>query len=111
MSFLSQFGHNLSIMVYVIYAFGGLYIVLCATMLYVFYRGRYFGLFLMGVTYGTSGVLAIALPHWWPLVAGFVLVWLLKLLRLEPGAEPPSEAKAEIEPPSRQEKQESEQTR
>jgi len=40
------------------------------------------------VTYGASGVLAIALPHWWPLVAGFVLVWLLKLLGLEPSHEP-----------------------
>jgi len=33
------------------------------------------------------------LTHWWPLVAGFVLVWLLRLLGLDPDtqkkAEPP----------------------
>ena len=37
-----------------------------------------------------KGVLALALPHWWPLVAGFVLVWMLKLLGLEPRVEPPA---------------------
>lgn len=71
-------------MIYISYVLAGLFIVLSCAMLYAFYRGRDFGLFIIGVTYGTSGVLAIALPHWWPLVAGFVLVWLLKLLGLEP---------------------------
>ena len=92
-------------MVYVIHGFGGLFIVLSSAMLYAFYRDRNFGLFIMGVTYGASGVLAIALPHWWPLVAGFVLVWLLKLLGLEPSAEPPTESKTNIEPPRRREHQ------
>jgi hypothetical protein len=41
----------------------------------------------MGVTYSVSGVLALALPHWWPLAAGFVLVWILKWLGLEPGVD------------------------
>jgi len=75
-------------MIYIIYVLAGLFIALSCAMLYAFYRGRNFGLFIMGVTYGTSGVLALALPHWWPLVAGFVLVWLLKLLGLEPSHEP-----------------------
>jgi hypothetical protein len=75
-------------MVYLTYGFGGLFIVLSCAMLYAFYRGRDFGLFIMGVTYGASGVLALALLHWWPLVAGFVLVWMLKLLGLEPEHEP-----------------------
>ena len=92
-------------MVYVIHGFGGLFIVLSSAMLYAFYRDRNFGLFIMGVTYGASGVLAIALPHWWPLVAGFVLVWLLKLLGLESSAEPPTESRTNIEPPRRQENQ------
>ena len=87
-------------MVYLIYGFAGLFIVLSCAMLYAYYRGRDFGLFIIGVTYGASGVLALALPHWWPLVAGFVLVWLLKLLGLEPSAEPPGESETNIEPPS-----------
>jgi hypothetical protein len=75
-------------MIYIIYVLAGIFIVLSCAMLYAYYRGRNFGLFIMGVTYGTSGLLAITLPHWWPLVAGFVLVWLLKLLGLEPGYTP-----------------------
>jgi hypothetical protein len=75
-------------MIYIIYVVSGLFISLSCAMLYAFYRDRNFGLFIMGVTYGASGLLALALPHWWPLVAGFVIVWLLKLLGLEPGYEP-----------------------
>ena len=92
-------------MIYIIYVLAGLFIVLSCAMLYAYYRGRNFGLFIMGVTYGTSGVLALTLPHWWPLVAGFVLVWLLKLLGLEPSVEPPAESTTNIEPPRRQENQ------
>ena len=78
-------------MIYVIYAVAVLFILLSSTMLYVFYRQRDFGLLVMGVTYGVSGVLALALPHWWPLAAGFVLVWVLKWPGLEPGSEPKDE--------------------
>lgn len=92
-------------MIYITYVLAGLFIVLSCAMLYAFYRGRNFGLFIMGVTYGASGLLALALPHWWPLVAGFVLVWLLKFLGLEPGVEPPRESETNIEPPRRRENQ------
>jgi hypothetical protein len=89
-------------MIYAIYIFGGLFIALAGAMMYVFYRSQHFGMFLMGAIYATSGVLAIALPHWWPLVTGFVLVWLMRLLGLEPKIEPPAEAREEpAEPASR----------
>jgi len=74
-------------MLYVIYGFAGLFLVICAAMLYVFYRERHIGIFLMAITYGTSGLLAITLAHWWPLVVGFVLVWMLRMLGLEPRVE------------------------
>jgi hypothetical protein len=70
-------------MLYVIYAFAGLFVALGAMMFYVFYRQRHFGMLLMGMTYSMSGLLAIVLPHWWPLVAGFVMAWMLKMLGLE----------------------------
>src|SRR5687768_14037685 len=104
-------------MIYVIYVLAVLFIGLGAAMFYVFYRERHFGMFLMGMTYSMSGLLAMALPHWWPLVAGFVMAWMLKMLGLEMGPEeaagtaPPSrvegagmgdEGKAGSEPPSRQ---------
>jgi len=56
-------------MIYVIYVVSVLFILLSGTMLYVFYRQRDFGVLVMGVTYGLSGMLALALPHWWPLAA------------------------------------------
>jgi len=88
-------------MIYVIYAFGGFFVILSLVMLYVFYREQHFGTFLMAITYGLSGLLAIALPHWWPLVAGFVMVWMLRLMGLEPSHEPArdetDESKAEGE--------------
>jgi hypothetical protein len=70
-------------MIYVIYVFAVLFLGLGATMFYVFYRERHFGMLLMGMTYSMSGLLAMVLPHWWPLVAGFVMVWMLKMLGLE----------------------------
>jgi hypothetical protein len=74
-------------MIYVTYVVAGTFIALSFAMLYVFYRSSHFGMFVMGLTYGCSGLLAILLGHWWPLVAGFVLVWILKYLGLEPGDE------------------------
>jgi hypothetical protein len=70
-------------MIYVIYVLAAVFVALGAMMFYVFYRERHFGMLLMGMTYSMSGLLAIALPHWWPLVAGFVMVWMLKMLGLE----------------------------
>jgi hypothetical protein len=72
-------------MIYVIYVFAAVFVLLGCGMLYVFYRERHFGMFLMGVTYGCSGLMAFTVAHWWPLIAGFVLVWMLKMLGLEMG--------------------------
>jgi hypothetical protein len=87
-------------MIYVIYAFGGFFVLLSLVMLYVFYREQHFGTFLMAITYGLSGLLAIALPDWWPLVVGFVMVWMLRLMGMEqamPSKDEGGEAKAEGE--------------
>ena len=74
-------------MIYVIYVFAGIFLLLGSMMFYVFYRERHFGMLLMAMTYTMSALLAIVLPHWWPLVAGFVMVWMLKMLGLEMGPE------------------------
>ena len=74
-------------MVYVIYFFAGVFILLAVGMFFAYYRTRHFGLFIMAVTYASSGLLAVGLPHWWPLVTGFVLVWMLRMLGLEPQVE------------------------
>jgi hypothetical protein len=46
---------------------------------------------IMGITYGASGLLAIMVAHWWPLIAGIALAWMLKFLGLEPEADYPDE--------------------
>ena len=40
----------------------------------------------MGITYAASAGLAIVLMHYWSLIAGFVLAWILRLLGLDPDA-------------------------
>lgn len=85
-------------MIYVLYVFAGLFIALALAMLYVYYRERHIGMFLMGVAYGTAGALAIMVSHWWPLVAGFVLVWMLKMLGLEMEPRPLPEESAKTDP-------------
>jgi hypothetical protein len=71
-------------MTYVVYFLGGAFFVIALAMFFAYYRSRHFGLFIMATTYAASGLLAISLPHWWPLVTGFALVWVLKYLGLEP---------------------------
>jgi hypothetical protein len=82
-------------MIYVVSILGGFYVFLSLAMLYVFYREQHFGTFLMAITYGLSGLLAITLPHWWPLIVGFVMVWLLRLMGMEQSIPAPEDGKAE----------------
>ena len=77
----------------VIYIVSGLFIVLSLALLFAYYRTRNGGLLLMSLTYGASAGLALTLMHWWPLAAGFVLAWVLRLLGLDPG--PNTESKQE----------------
>ncbi len=68
----------------IIYLFAASFIFMAAALMITYRRTRHYGVFLLGLTYGASAGLAIALTHWWPLVAGFVLVWILRLLGLDP---------------------------
>jgi hypothetical protein len=69
----------------VIYVFAGLFLLLALGMLLGYYRTRHPGLVLMASCYGTASVLSVMLMHWWPLVAGFVLAWILRMMGLDPG--------------------------
>jgi hypothetical protein len=74
-------------MIYVIYFFASGFAVIAAMMYFAWYRTRHFGLFVLATTYAVSSLLAFSVLHWWPLVTGFVLVWVLKYLGLEPKVE------------------------
>ena len=68
----------------VIYLFASLFVVVSIMMLWAYRRLRHFGLFVMALTYGIAAALAFTMLEWWPLVAGYGLVWLLKFIGLDP---------------------------
>ena len=71
-------------MTIVIYILAALFIVLCVALLFGYRRTQHAGLLLMSIVYGTSAALALWKVHWWPLAAGFALVWAMRLLGMEP---------------------------
>ena len=71
-------------MTYFIYIVSGLFIVLSVTIVFGYRRTQHAGLLLMAIVYGVSAVLALWKMHWWPLAGGFALVWIMRLLGMEP---------------------------
>jgi len=71
-------------MTIVIYIISGLFILLCVALLFGYRRTQHAGLLLMSIIYGASAGLALWNMHWWPLAAGFALVWMMRLLGMEP---------------------------
>jgi hypothetical protein len=68
----------------VIYFFAASFVFMAVALIITYRRTRHYGVFLLGLTYAASAVLAVVITHWWPLVAGFVLVWVLRFLGLDP---------------------------
>jgi hypothetical protein len=68
----------------VIYFFAASFAFMALALLFTYKRTRHYGVLVLGIAYGASAALALVLMHWWPLVAGFVLVWVLRLLGLDP---------------------------
>ena len=67
-----------------IYIISGLFILLCVALIFGYRRTQHGGLLLMSLIYGVSAALALWKMHWWPLAAGFALVWVMRLLGMEP---------------------------
>ena len=74
-------------MTILIYFFASLFVVISVLMLWAYRRLRHYGLFIMALTYGVSAGLAFSLTHWWPLIAGYGMVWILKLIGLDPDSD------------------------
>jgi urea transporter len=68
----------------VIYLFAASFVFMAVALMVTYRRTRHYGVFLLGITYAVAAALAVVLTHWWPLVAGFVLVWVLRFLGLDP---------------------------
>lgn len=69
----------------IIYVFSASFILMAGALGFTWYRTRHIGMLIMAATYGAAGALAIVVTDWWPLVAGFGLVWVFKLLGFDPG--------------------------
>ena len=83
-----------------VYVLSASFVLMAVAMLLAYRRTGHHGLFMMGMTYGASGGLAIALMHWWPLVLGYVLVWVLKALGLDPDRDIQQQRRSEAAPAS-----------
>ena len=68
----------------IIYVFAASYIFMAVALMITYKRTRHYGVFLLGLAYAVSAVLAVVLMHWWPLVAGFAIVWVLRFFGLDP---------------------------
>jgi hypothetical protein len=69
----------------IIYVFSASFILMAVALLFTYQRTRHYGVFVIGLVYGAAAGTALVLMHWWPLVAGFAIVWILKLIGLDPG--------------------------
>lgn len=70
-----------------IYIISASFIMIMLALFFAYRRTGHYGMFIMGLTYGASAGLAITITHWWPLVVGYALVWVLKLIGLDPGTD------------------------
>jgi uncharacterized membrane protein HdeD (DUF308 family) len=68
----------------IIYFFAASFVFMAVALMVTYKRTRHYGVFLLALAYAVSAALAVVLAHWWPLVAGFALVWVLRFLGLDP---------------------------
>jgi len=69
----------LILLVILLYFVASAFIVLGFMMLYVYRRTHHPTLLLLSFIYSGSGLVAGYSMQWWPLIAGIVVAWLLKL--------------------------------
>lgn len=73
-------------MMIIAYVFAASFVFLGAALMLTYRQTRNIGVLVIGTTYVAAAVLTVALAHWWPLVAGFVVAWILRLAGLDPDA-------------------------
>jgi hypothetical protein len=72
------------LLVILLYFVASVFIVIGFLLLFGFYRTRRWEMVIMSFVYSASGLAAGYSLQWWPLVAGFVVVWLLKIAGYDP---------------------------
>ncbi len=75
-------------MVILLYFLASVFIVIGFMMLFAYHRTRRRELILLSFVYSSSGLAAGYSLQWWPLIAGFVVAWLLKFAGFDPERPP-----------------------
>ncbi len=79
-------------MAWLVYSFALMYGCWGLALFFAYTRSKHHGLLLLGMTFASAGVLAVMLTHWWPLLAGFAITWVLRAMGMDP---PPEEVTGE----------------
>jgi Na+/melibiose symporter-like transporter len=72
----------------ILYFVASTFIVIGFMMLFAFHRTRRWEMVLLSFVYSGSGLAAAYSLQWWPLIAGFVVAWLLKFAGYDPDKPP-----------------------
>jgi hypothetical protein len=75
------------LVVWVVYSFAFMFACWGLALFFAFSRTKHHGLLLLGMTFVSSAVLAFVMTHWWPLLAGFAIAWLLRAMGMDPPAD------------------------
>lgn len=68
----------------IVYLFAAGFGFMAAALFFAYRRSRHYGLFLIGLTYAGAAIIAVVTKDWWPLLAGFAVAWLLRIMGLDP---------------------------
>src|SRR4051812_31446928 len=79
------FLYNLGVHI-AVYIVAALFFVLALGLVFTWFRERQTGPLFMAMAYGGAAGAALARMEWWPLVAGFIVAWAVRVAGLDPGA-------------------------
>jgi len=92
------------LMVWVVYTFAAMFACWGLALFFAYSRRKHHGLLLLGITFVAAAALAVVQAHWWPLLAGFAIAWVLRAMGMDPPPEevrPAGDAPASPTPPAK----------
>ena len=70
----------------VVYIGAALFLALTVGLIFAWFRTRQIGTLFMAAAYGGAAGAALTYMAWWPLLAGFVVAWIVRFAGLDPDA-------------------------
>ena len=71
-------------MAIILYIAQGLFALMAIRLVLRYGESKHIGLILGAIAYGGAAITSFGLMAWWPLVAGFAIAWVLRLLGFDP---------------------------